>query len=571
MTQNSRINPRDVLNEGNRLPPRRRRRIRELGERNLKSETSTINTSQSSGLSLMSQRSQSILRRYQITMKQETVVTRGIKCVCHVCYPPADAMPRGVVVIFHGLNAHGRFPTIDHLAKLVASQSHCIAYCLDFPGHGLSPGLRGHVSSAGDMVADGMAVTLYAKKKNPTLPLFLAGHSLGGSVAALVAREFYVADRDSSTSLYARREIRHFEKARSLMMLCCSHLEDSDSRPSLYFPKNAVAGLLLLAPMVSLAVPKWQKGVLKSIASVAPRAALFPPAENASEAQFNDPVVRTKIENDYLSYRGNLRASSALACLRLTKRVGDAILEMTHSTPTFDAGKNMPLLCLIGQYDEVVDNEAVVELLMPDVSEGDEDVESHMPLDVALREYDAKHGLMCEVEPVKGLIENDIVTWLSYRTLPENRGVKADADDQQLPIPVEPATVQVNKPMRRQSQTSTTCQNEEEKENENDFEGHDSLFKYEMAMMEVENVNQQLNPAPPVMSTGYGSPIGMIKRSTQPQRCSTSPAKVAPTTSTVRCSSSSQREPPKLRSVSDYSTSPSVVQVLVGDYNMYLM
>eukprot|EP00957_Ditylum_brightwellii_P008846 670784-Ditylum_brightwellii.AAC.1 len=64
---------------------------------------------------------------------------------------------------------------------------------------------------------------------------------------------------------------------------------------------------------------------------------------------------------------------------------------MTHSTPTFEAGKTMPLLRLIGQYDEVVDNEAVVELLMLDVSEGDEDVESHMPLDVALRKYDAKH------------------------------------------------------------------------------------------------------------------------------------------------------------------------------------
>eukprot|EP00957_Ditylum_brightwellii_P044910 3406089-Ditylum_brightwellii.AAC.1 len=61
-----------------------------------------------------------------------------------------------------------------------------------------------------------------------------------------------------------------------------------------------------------------------------------------------------------------------------------------------------------------------MELLMPDVSEGDEDVGSHMQLDVALCEYDAKHGLVCEVEPVKGLIKNDIVTWLSYWTLPEN-------------------------------------------------------------------------------------------------------------------------------------------------------
>eukprot|EP00957_Ditylum_brightwellii_P062409 4735961-Ditylum_brightwellii.AAC.1 len=67
-------------------------------------------------------------------------------------------------------------------------------------------------------------------------------------------------------------------------------------------------------------MPKWQKGVLESIASVAPRAALFPPTDNTSEAQFNDPVIRTEIKNDYLSYRGNLWASSALACLRLTKR-----------------------------------------------------------------------------------------------------------------------------------------------------------------------------------------------------------------------------------------------------------
>eukprot|EP00957_Ditylum_brightwellii_P110812 8451624-Ditylum_brightwellii.AAC.1 len=210
------------------------------------------------------------------------------------------------------------------------------------------------------------------------------------------------------------------------MMLSCSYLEDSDTRPLLYFPKNAIAGLLLLAPMVSLAVPKWQKGVLKSIASVAPRTALFPPAENTSETQFNDSVVRTKIK-------------SVLGCLQLTKRVGDTIQEMTLSTPTYHAGKNMPLLCLIGKYDKVVDNNELVELLMPDISEGEEDVKSHLPLDVALREYDAKHGLLCEVEPVKGWIETDIVTWLSYRTLPANQEVKADANDQQPPIPVEPA------------------------------------------------------------------------------------------------------------------------------------
>eukprot|EP00957_Ditylum_brightwellii_P050684 3842433-Ditylum_brightwellii.AAC.1 len=60
----------------------------------------------------MPQRSQSILHWYQITMKQETIVTRGIKCMCHVCYPPADAMPQGMVVILHRLKTHGHFPTI---------------------------------------------------------------------------------------------------------------------------------------------------------------------------------------------------------------------------------------------------------------------------------------------------------------------------------------------------------------------------------------------------------------------------------------------------------------------------
>eukprot|EP00957_Ditylum_brightwellii_P160842 12245815-Ditylum_brightwellii.AAC.1 len=272
------------------------------------------------------------------------------------------------------------------------------------------------------------------------------------------------------------------------MMLSCSSLEDSDSRPSLYFPKNVIAGLLLLAPMASLAVPRWQKGVLKSIASVAPHTALFPPAENTSETQFNDSVVRTKIK-------------SALACLQLTKRVSNAIQEMTLSTPTRHAGKNMPLLCLIGKYDKVVDNEALVELLMPNISEGEEDVKSHLPLDVALREYDAKHGLLCEVEPVKGLIENDVVTWLSYRTLPANRGAKADANDQQPPIHVEPAAVQVNKLLQRQSQTKTASRNEGEKEDKNDFEELESVFEYAYAkaMIEYRDVKcQQLNPAPPI-------------------------------------------------------------------------
>uniref|UniRef100_A0A7S4QZ99 Serine aminopeptidase S33 domain-containing protein n=1 Tax=Ditylum brightwellii TaxID=49249 RepID=A0A7S4QZ99_9STRA len=505
-------------------------------------------------------------------MQQETVETRGIKCVCHVCYPPADVSPRGVVVIFHGLNAHGRFPTIDHLAKLVASQSHCIAYCLDFPGHGLSPGLRGHVTSAADMVTDGMAVTLYAKKKNPRLPLFLAGQSLGGGVAALVAREFYVAGRDSARSLCEEKETCCFDKARSLMLLNCSQSSlksNSEPRPSRFFPKNVVAGLLLLAPMVSIAVPKWQKGVLKSIASVAPRAALFPPAENASEAQFNDPVVRAQIENDDLSYRGNLRASSALACLQLTKRVGAAIQEMTQSTPTHYAGKNMPLLCVIGQNDMVVDNDALVELLMPGFIDGKEFDDSQLPLDVALREYDAKHGLLCEKEPVRGWIENDIVTWLGYRTLAADQRVEPDAQNQQSRIPA-------NRPMQRKSQSATDSPNEEEKENRNDFDGHDATLECLMAMMERQTMNQPPTPAAPTMPMPSGSQIGMTKRSTQPERCIHKSVDVTPKASAGTCSSCSQRamllqsKPPSVRSVSDYSSSSSVMEVHVDDYDVYL-
>jgi alpha-beta hydrolase superfamily lysophospholipase len=123
---------------------------------------------------------------------------------------------RGLVVIFHGLGAHARFPTVRVAADLLAS--HGFVVCgIDFPGHGASEGLRGYIPDAECLIVDGRArsgsnhlrapfVAPLAAAANkigwcarrlaayrasvaahPDLPTFLLGSSMGGAIAVGVA------------------------------------------------------------------------------------------------------------------------------------------------------------------------------------------------------------------------------------------------------------------------------------------------------------------------------------------------------------------------------------------------
>ena len=86
---------------------------------------------------------------------------------------------KGVVAIVHGLGEHsGRYCSV--FEALTAAGYAVFAF--DNQGHGRSEGQRGHITSWQDYRDNTARFLQLIREKEPTAPLFLMGHSLGGLI-----------------------------------------------------------------------------------------------------------------------------------------------------------------------------------------------------------------------------------------------------------------------------------------------------------------------------------------------------------------------------------------------------
>jgi len=92
--------------------------------------------------------------------------------------------PRRAMVLVHGYAEHsGRY---DEMAMHFAARGFAVqAY--DQVGHGRTRGPRGHVDRFGRLVDELVRFVDLVRQENPTLPLTLVGHSMGGLVTAAAA------------------------------------------------------------------------------------------------------------------------------------------------------------------------------------------------------------------------------------------------------------------------------------------------------------------------------------------------------------------------------------------------
>jgi len=97
---------------------------------------------------------------------------------------PKTASPRGVVVVVHGVRDHAY--RYDVLAQALTKQGLAV-YAQDHRGHGQSGGDRQRFDSVGQLVEDVDVAVSEAQRRNPNVPVFLYGHSLGGLVATQYA------------------------------------------------------------------------------------------------------------------------------------------------------------------------------------------------------------------------------------------------------------------------------------------------------------------------------------------------------------------------------------------------
>lgn len=93
-------------------------------------------------------------------------------------WQPTEPPAKAVVAHIHGLGEHsGRH---FHVAQRLADAGYAVAQ-VDLRGHGRSAGVRGHTPFPGAM-DDVDALLEAVRQREPELPVFLYGHSLGGLI-----------------------------------------------------------------------------------------------------------------------------------------------------------------------------------------------------------------------------------------------------------------------------------------------------------------------------------------------------------------------------------------------------
>lgn len=117
-----------------------------------------------------------------------------------------DGPPRAVVVIAHGAGEHsGRYA---HVAARLVDEGYAI-YALDHRGHGRSEGARAVIDRVDNAVEDLDQLIVLAASEHPGVPLFLLGHSMGGTISVRYA----TAHQDRLTGLILSAPLAALEAA----------------------------------------------------------------------------------------------------------------------------------------------------------------------------------------------------------------------------------------------------------------------------------------------------------------------------------------------------------------------
>ena len=84
------------------------------------------------------------------------------------------AAPRACVVLLHGV---GEYALRHNRLAVYLMREGISVYAMDLPGHGRSPGRRGHIGGTDAIMRDINVLIAYARRHCPDVPFFVMGHS----------------------------------------------------------------------------------------------------------------------------------------------------------------------------------------------------------------------------------------------------------------------------------------------------------------------------------------------------------------------------------------------------------
>ena len=225
--------------------------------------------------------------------REETFNTADGRHLFERAWLPAGR-PGAAVVIVHGYAEHsGRY---GHVAERLVGSGHAV-YAFDLRGHGRSDGPRALVRALDEHVADLRSFLARVQQRAPQVPLFVLGHSMGGTIVAL----FLLSDQ------------------------------------------QAVHGAILSG--AGLKLRGGPARILQALLSVLGRLAPnLPLGQLKSEEISRDAAVVSSYDGDPLVYRGRMPAGTASALIRAVRGIRDSMASIT-----------VPLLLLHGGADRLTE------------------------------------------------------------------------------------------------------------------------------------------------------------------------------------------------------------------------
>jgi len=208
-------------------------------------------------------------------------------------YKPAKPA-KAVFLVVQGLAEHsGRY---EHVADFLTKAGYFFE-TFDLRGHGKSGGARIYINSFDEYLRDLDLMLSEVNRNHPRLPVFLFGHSMGGTIATL----FTITRKPAIDGLIL-------------------------SAPSLKISDSISPFLVKIAPVIGKLFPKLPTIVLDK------------------NAISRDPAVVRKYDEDPLNYRGGIPA-------RTGAELNHAIKRIALHMETLD----LPLLIMQGTVDRLSD------------------------------------------------------------------------------------------------------------------------------------------------------------------------------------------------------------------------